>query len=139
MRPHRALAAALAALALTGLALTTPDAARAVAAPDDTSYAAASGGCLVKGTAASDTLNTTYTVSVAVPSGWQQVAATSGTLRTADDPVTTRVDLTDLFVGTVEVYLKNGDEVWASCKGRFPLGQVGWERRAGNLGHLIEP
>ncbi|MEV8021935.1 hypothetical protein AB0O76_37580 [Streptomyces sp. NPDC086554] len=33
-------------------------------APDDTSYTAESSGCLVKGTADSDTLNATYTVSV---------------------------------------------------------------------------
>ena len=105
-------------LALTGVALTTPDAARAVAAPDDTSYTAESGGCLVKGTADSSNRNTTYTVSVAVPSGWQQVAATSGTLRTASDRVTTRVDLADVFVGTVEVHLKNGDEVWAPATAR---------------------
>ncbi|MEV0115788.1 hypothetical protein AB0H77_21485 [Streptomyces sp. NPDC050844] len=66
MRPHRALAATL----------TAPDADRA-AAPDDTGYAAESSGCLVKGTADNSTMNTTYAVSVAVPSDRQQVAATS--------------------------------------------------------------
>lgn len=100
MRPHRALASTLAA----------PDTAGA-AAPDDTGYAAESSGCLVKGTADSSTMNRTYTVSVAVPSGWQQV---------------------------VDVHLKNGDEVRASCHGKVPLGKAYWERRAGRLGQTIE-
>ncbi|MCX4672141.1 hypothetical protein OG453_36660 [Streptomyces sp. NBC_01381] len=94
--------------------LTAPDTAGA-AALDDTDYAAESNGCLV------------------------QAAAISGTLRGASDPLTTRVDLANLFVGTVEVHLKNGGEVWASCHGKVPLGKAGWERRAGRLGQPIEP
>ncbi|MEV0323263.1 hypothetical protein ACIBKX_25710 [Streptomyces sp. NPDC050658] len=137
MRPHRPLAAACAALALSGLAALAPSQA-AVAAADDTTYSAGAGGCLVRGTADSATRNTTYYVSVTVPSGQQQVAATAGTLRDASDPVTTEVNLPELFVGTVEVHLRNGDEVWASCHGEVPLGKVGWERRAGTLGQGTE-
>ncbi|MEU5001869.1 hypothetical protein [Streptomyces sp. NPDC021622] len=77
MRPHRALASTLAAPALTGVALTAPDAARA-AAPDDTGYAAGPSGCLVKGTAETSTMNTTHGKVPLGKAGWERRAGRLG-------------------------------------------------------------